>query len=52
MARQSRVQFIDVEKTAKMLREQDAYDRLKAVDMWPFGDLGAEPRLSVLLYLG
>jgi carboxypeptidase Q len=27
-------------KTAAMLREQDQYERLKALDMWPFGDLG------------
>lgn len=32
------------EKTAKMLREQGAHERLKAVDMWPFGDLGREPK--------
>ena len=28
------------EKTAAMLREQDQYDRLRALNMWPFGDLG------------
>jgi carboxypeptidase Q len=33
------------EKTARMLREQGAYDRLKAVDMWPFGDLGEQPKV-------
>jgi hypothetical protein len=33
------------EKTAKMLREQGAYDRLKAVDMWPFGELGEKPNV-------
>jgi hypothetical protein len=27
-------------KTAVMLREQDQYERLKALDMWPFGELG------------
>ena len=33
------------EKTARMLREQNSYDKLKAFDMWPFGDLGTEPEL-------
>ncbi len=33
------------EKTARMLRKQGAYNRLKALDMWPFGDLGEEPKV-------
>jgi carboxypeptidase Q len=31
------------EKTARMLRDQGAYERLKALGSWPFGELGAEP---------
>ena len=31
------------EKTARMLRDQGAYERLKAIGSWPFGELGAEP---------
>lgn len=30
------------ERTAKMLRQQGAYDELKAFDIWPYGDLGEE----------
>jgi len=30
------------ERTAKMLRAQGQYDELKAFNIWPFGDLGAE----------
>jgi hypothetical protein len=29
-------------RTAKMLREQHEYEELKAFNLWPFGDLGAE----------
>jgi carboxypeptidase Q len=32
------------EKTAKMLREQGLYDRLKATGMWTFGDAGGESK--------
>jgi carboxypeptidase Q len=32
------------ERTAKMLRAQGQYDELKAFNIWPFGDLGAEPK--------
>jgi carboxypeptidase Q len=30
------------ERTAKMLRQKGEYDMLKAFNLWPFGDLGAE----------
>jgi hypothetical protein len=30
------------ERTAKMLRAQHQYEELKAFNLWPFGDLGAE----------
>jgi carboxypeptidase Q len=30
------------ERTAKMLRAQHEYEELKAFNIWPFGDLGAE----------
>jgi Zn-dependent M28 family amino/carboxypeptidase len=30
------------EKTARMLRDQGAYERLKSSGQWPFGDLGAD----------
>jgi len=30
------------ERTAKMLRSQGQYDVLKAFNLWPYGDLGAE----------
>jgi carboxypeptidase Q len=30
------------ERTAKMLRAQHEYDELKAFNIWPFGDLGAD----------
>ncbi len=30
------------EKSAKMLREQGLYDKMKAFGLWSFGDLGAE----------
>lgn len=29
------------EKTARMLRQQHVYEELKAFNLWPFGDLGA-----------
>ena len=32
------------ERTAKMLRAQHQYEELKAFNLWPFGDLGAEDR--------
>jgi carboxypeptidase Q len=32
------------EKTAKMLREKDQYDMLKSLNLWPFGDLGLDPK--------
>ena len=32
------------ERTAKMLRAQGQYDELKAFNIWPFGDLGEEPK--------
>jgi len=31
------------EKTARMLRDQGAYELLKGIGSWPFGELGAEP---------
>ena len=31
------------ERTARMLREKGEYDTLKALSLWPFGDLGVEP---------
>jgi Zn-dependent M28 family amino/carboxypeptidase len=31
------------ERTAKMLREQGEYEELKAFNLWPYGELGAEP---------
>src|SRR5713101_7186563 len=30
------------ERTAKMLRDQHEYEELKAFNLWPYGDLGAE----------
>jgi hypothetical protein len=30
------------ERTAKMLRAQHQYEELKAFNIWPFGDLGAD----------
>ena len=30
------------ERTAKMLRQQGEYDELKAFNIWPYGDVGAE----------
>jgi len=30
------------DRSAKMLREKGQYDMLKAFNMWPFGDSGAE----------
>ncbi|HEY4818917.1 MAG TPA: M28 family peptidase [Candidatus Acidoferrum sp.] len=32
------------ERTAKMLRAQGQYDFLKAFNLWPYGDLGAEEK--------
>jgi carboxypeptidase Q len=32
------------ERTAKMLREQHIYEELKAFNLWPYGELGAEPK--------
>ena len=32
------------EKTAKMLRDQGEYEELKAFNLWPYGDLGAEKK--------
>jgi len=32
------------EKTARMLRRQNEYDELKAFNLWPFGDLGADDK--------
>jgi hypothetical protein len=32
------------ERTAKMLRQQHEYEELKAFNLWPFGDLGAEDK--------
>ena len=32
------------ERTAKMLRAQHEYEELKAFNIWPFGDLGAEQK--------
>ena len=32
------------ERTAKMLRAQHQYEELKAFNLWPFGDLGAEEK--------
>ena len=32
------------ERTAKMLRAQHQYEELKAFNIWPFGDLGAEDK--------
>jgi len=32
------------ERTARMLRAQHEYEELKAFNLWPFGDLGAEDR--------
>ncbi len=34
------------ERTARMLREKGDYDMLKAFNLWPFGDLGAEDKPS------
>jgi Zn-dependent M28 family amino/carboxypeptidase len=31
------------ERTAKMLRQRGNYEHVKAVHLWPFGDLGVEP---------
>jgi carboxypeptidase Q len=32
------------ERTARMLREQHTYEELKAFNLWPYGDLGAEEK--------
>jgi len=32
------------ERTARMLRSQHEYDELKAFNLWPFGDLGADEK--------
>ena len=32
------------ERTAKMLRDKGEYDELKAFNLWPYGDLGAEKK--------
>jgi hypothetical protein len=32
------------ERTAKMLRDQHEYEELKAFNLWPYGDLGAEDK--------
>lgn len=32
------------ERTARMLREQHEYEELKAFNLWPYGDLGAEEK--------
>jgi Zn-dependent M28 family amino/carboxypeptidase len=32
------------ERTAKMLRDQHEYEELKAFNLWPFGDLGADEK--------
>src|SRR5579863_9400311 len=32
------------ERTAKMLRDQGEYEELKAFNIWPFGDLGADDK--------
>jgi Zn-dependent M28 family amino/carboxypeptidase len=32
------------ERTARMLRAQHEYDELKAFNLWPFGDLGADEK--------
>jgi carboxypeptidase Q len=32
------------ERTAKMLRDQHTYEELKAFNLWPYGDLGAEDK--------
>jgi carboxypeptidase Q len=32
------------ERTAKMLRDQHEYEELKAFNLWPYGDLGAEEK--------
>jgi carboxypeptidase Q len=32
------------ERTAKMLRDKGEYEELKAFNIWPYGELGAEPR--------
>jgi len=32
------------ERTARMLRAQHEYDELKAFNLWPFGDLGADDK--------
>jgi carboxypeptidase Q len=34
------------ERTAKMLRAQHVYEELKAFNLWPYGDLGAEDSKS------
>jgi hypothetical protein len=34
------------ERTAKMLRAQHVYEELKAFNLWPYGDLGAEESKS------
>jgi carboxypeptidase Q len=34
------------ERTAKMLRAQHVYEELKAFNLWPYGDLGAEENKS------
>lgn len=35
------------ERTARMLRKQGQYEFLKAFGLWPFGDLGADPKKAV-----
>jgi len=32
------------ERTAKMLRDKGEYEELKAFNIWPYGDLGGEPK--------
>lgn len=32
------------ERTARMLRAQHQYEILKALDLWPYGDLGEEEK--------
>jgi len=32
------------ERTAKMLRDKGEYEELKAFNIWPYGELGAEPK--------
>jgi len=35
------------ERTARMLRSQGEYEELKAFNIWPFGDLGADEKRTV-----